>query len=58
MRWAAVKSPDRALEKVFRVYNLDASRLLDCCRQVGVSSPNYSDSISILIIFYSSHHIL
>ena len=33
VRWAAVKAPDRALEKVFRVYGGDASRLLDCCRQ-------------------------
>jgi hypothetical protein len=33
VRWALVKSPDRALEKLFRVYNLDVSRLLDCCRQ-------------------------
>jgi hypothetical protein len=33
VRWATVKSPDRALEKLFRIYNLDVSRLLDCCRQ-------------------------
>ncbi len=33
VRWAKLKSRDRALEKVYRSYKLDASRLLDCCRQ-------------------------
>jgi hypothetical protein len=33
VRWAKLKTRDRALEKVYRSYDLDASRLLDCCRQ-------------------------
>ena len=33
VQWALLKSLDRALEKVYRIYSLDASRLLDCCRQ-------------------------
>ena len=33
VEWAPLKSLDRALEKVYRSYSLDSSRLLDCCRQ-------------------------
>ena len=33
IRWAPLKTPGRALEKLYRSYGLDASRLLDCCRQ-------------------------
>ncbi len=34
--WAAVKPAGRALEKLLRSYDCDASRLLDCCRQTVV----------------------
>ena len=33
VKWTQIKSRDRALEKVYRCYRLDSSRLLDCCRQ-------------------------
>ena len=33
VQWAALKSPERALEKLLRSLNNDPSRLLDCCRQ-------------------------
>ena len=33
MQWAAIKSPERALEKLLRSLNNKPSRLLDCCRQ-------------------------
>jgi hypothetical protein len=32
-RWAKPKSLDRAIEKLFKSYKFDVSRLLDCCRQ-------------------------
>ena len=32
-RWAKLKSRQRAVEKLFRCYRFDVSRLLDCCRQ-------------------------
>ena len=32
--WAGIKPAARALEKLLRSYDCDASRLLDCCRQV------------------------
>jgi hypothetical protein len=31
--WAAVKSKRRAIEKLYRSYDCDVARLLDCCRQ-------------------------
>jgi hypothetical protein len=34
VKWAKVKSARRAVEKVYRCYELDPSRLLDVCRQV------------------------
>ena len=36
VRWARPKSAERALEKLYRSYDCDVSRLLDCCRQVGI----------------------
>jgi hypothetical protein len=36
VRWAAPKTPDRALEKLVRCYCNDASLVLDCCRQALV----------------------
>ena len=33
VQWAAIKSPERALEKLLRSLNNKPSRLLDCCRQ-------------------------
>ena len=33
IEWARLKTLDRALEKVYRSYDLNASRLVDCCRQ-------------------------
>ena len=33
VKWAPLKTPDRVLEKLYRVYDMDAGRLLDCCRQ-------------------------
>ena len=33
VRWAAIKSRGRAIEKLYRSYNCDVARLLDCCRQ-------------------------
>ena len=34
VRWARPKSSRRAVEKLYRCYDRDVSRLLDCCRQV------------------------
>ena len=34
VKWARPKTRRRAIEKMFRSYNGDVSRLLDCCRQV------------------------
>ena len=34
VQWAGPKPVDRALEKLYRCYDLDPTRLLDCCRQV------------------------
>ena len=34
VKWARPKSRRRAIEKVFRSYDRNVSRLLDCCRQV------------------------
>ena len=34
VQWARVKSARRAIEKLYRSYGCDVSRLLDCCRQV------------------------
>ena len=34
------KSRSRAVEKLYRCYRMDASRLLDCCRQVVELSPD------------------
>ena len=33
VQWAQVKSRERAIEKLYRSYDCDVSRLLDCCRQ-------------------------
>jgi hypothetical protein len=33
IKWARPKARQRAVEKLFRSYNFDVSRLLDCCRQ-------------------------
>jgi hypothetical protein len=33
VKWGRVKSRKRAIEKLYRSYNCDVSRLLDCCRQ-------------------------
>ena len=33
VRWAKLKARQRAVEKLFRCYAFDVSRLLDCCRQ-------------------------
>ena len=33
VRWAPLKTTKRAIEKLFRSYSFDCSRLLDCCRQ-------------------------
>jgi hypothetical protein len=35
VKWARVKTARRAVEKVYRSYDCDVSRLLDCCRQVS-----------------------
>jgi hypothetical protein len=35
VKWGKVKSIHRAIEKVYRTYKGDASKLLDCCRQVS-----------------------
>lgn len=34
VKWAQPKLRSRAIEKIFRSYNCEVSRLLDCCRQV------------------------
>ncbi len=34
IKWGLPKSRRRAVEKLYRCYRMDASRLLDCCRQV------------------------
>ena len=36
VRWATVKLPRRAVEKVVRVYGRDPTRLVDLCRQAIV----------------------
>ena len=33
VKWGQVKSRKRAIEKLYRSYNCDVSRLLDCCRK-------------------------
>jgi hypothetical protein len=33
VKWGRVKSRKRAIEKLYRSYNCDVSRLLDCCRK-------------------------
>eukprot|EP00281_Chroomonas_sp_CCMP1168_P021744 CAMPEP_0206223420 /NCGR_PEP_ID=MMETSP0047_2-20121206/6477_1 /ASSEMBLY_ACC=CAM_ASM_000192 /TAXON_ID=195065 /ORGANISM="Chroomonas mesostigmatica_cf, Strain CCMP1168" /LENGTH=166 /DNA_ID=CAMNT_0053646297 /DNA_START=230 /DNA_END=731 /DNA_ORIENTATION=- len=33
VKWATLKRPDRAIEKIVRSYSQDTSRLLDVCRQ-------------------------
>ena len=35
-KWCRLKSVPRAVEKVIRAYELDVSRLVDVCRQVGI----------------------
>ncbi len=37
VKWGSVKSMRRATEKLYRSYDCDVSRLLDCCRQVSGS---------------------
>jgi hypothetical protein len=44
VQWAPIKTLDRALEKVYRSYRLDAGRLLDCCRQ----SIYFEDALALL----------
>ena len=36
VEWARVKTQRRAVEKIYRSYNCEVSRLLDLCRQVGL----------------------
>ena len=47
VKWAKLKTPERAVEKLFRSYNLDVSRLLDCCRQ-SIYFHNLADLITCL----------
>ena len=34
IQWARIKTRKRAIEKLYRSYNCEVSKLLDCCRQV------------------------
>ena len=41
VKWARVKAVRRAVEKLYRCYDLDVSRLLDVCRQARVPPAPY-----------------
>jgi hypothetical protein len=41
VKWARVKAVQRTVEKLYRCYDLDVSRLLDVCRQVLVPPAPY-----------------
>ena len=47
VKWAKLKTPELAVEKLFGSYNLDVSRLLDCCRQ-SIYFHNLADLITCL----------
>ena len=47
VKWGRVKSRKRAIEKLYRSYNCDVSRLLDCCRQ-SIYFENLKDLLTCL----------
>ncbi len=47
VKWGRVKSRKRAIEKLYRSYNCDVSRLLDCCRQ-SIYFENLNDLLTCI----------
>ena len=57
VKWALPKTRKRAIEKVFRSYNGDVSRLLDCCRQVHCCSTKQSFVLLFPVCWHSAADI-
>ena len=57
VKWALPKTRKRAIEKVFRSYNGDVSRLLDCCRQVHCCSTKQSFVFLFPVCWHSAADI-